>query len=190
MKSLKQKEKATYSAWSGRFTWAAIIQGAIVTLMTAMLAAYSAGTLYPQALVGMVLENPAIGFIEVAALAGLGLYLVAGVIGTGVTAQFYHHFEVRAGRPYRGMTVNALAWVNLVLTNAGIAAASMLMILAGLLGDTAVAPGEISGSAMTVEQAAEQVLNPFIVPVSVALLVAVAGAAAGGAGFVVNHFKR
>jgi hypothetical protein len=190
MKSLKQKEAASYSVWSGRFTWAAIVQGAVVALMTAMLAAYSAGTLYPQMLVGMVLKSPAIGFIEVAALAGLGLYLIVGVIGTGVTAQFYHHFEVRAGRPYRGATVNALAWANLVLTNAGIAAASMMMILAGLLGDMAVSPAEFSGSGMAVEQAAEQVLNPFIVPVSVALLVAVAGAAAGGTGFDVNYFRR
>jgi hypothetical protein len=28
------------------------------------------------------------------------LYLVVGGIGTGLTAQFYHHFEVRVGRPY------------------------------------------------------------------------------------------
>jgi hypothetical protein len=50
----------------------------------------------------MMLAQPAKGFSEVAALAGFGLYLVVGGIGTGLTAQFYHHFEVRVGRPYIG----------------------------------------------------------------------------------------
>jgi hypothetical protein len=43
---------------------------------------------------------------------------------------------------------------------------------------------------MTVEQAAEQILNPFITPVAAMLLVTVAGAAAGGSGFIVNRFMR
>ena len=40
---------------------------------------------------------------------------------------------------------------------------------------------------MTIEQAAEQVLNPFIAPLAVMLLVTVAGAVAGGAGFIINN---
>jgi hypothetical protein len=99
----------SYSKWSGRFTWAAIIQGGIVALLTAMLAAFSAGMEYPRKLVEMVVVQAAIGFSEVAALAGLGLYLVVGVIGTGLTAQFYHHFEVRVGRPYIRFISNGLA---------------------------------------------------------------------------------
>ena len=64
---------AAYSKWSGRFTWAAIIQGGIVAVLTAMLAIISASTPLPQRLVEMMLSRPAIGFSEVAALAGLGL---------------------------------------------------------------------------------------------------------------------
>jgi hypothetical protein len=56
----------------------------------------------------MMLARPAIGFNEVAALAGFGLYLVVGGIGTGLTAQFYHHFEVRVGRPYIGFASKGL----------------------------------------------------------------------------------
>jgi hypothetical protein len=40
---------------------------------------------------------------------------------------------------------------------------------------------------MTIEQAAEQVLNPFIAPLAVMLLVTVADPVAGGAGFVLNN---
>ena len=176
-----------YSKWSGRFTWAAIIQGAIVALLTAMLAAFSVGMEYPRKLVEMLIAQPAIGFSEVTALAGLGLYLVVGVIGTGLTAQFYHHFEVRAGKPYVGFVSNGLAWVHLVLMNVGVAAASMLMIYAGYLGDVAVSSREFGGFEMTIDQAAEQILNPFVTPVAVLLLVTVVGAVAGGTGFIINY---
>jgi hypothetical protein len=185
-----------YSKWSDRFTWAAIIQGAIVALLTAMLAAFSLGMEYPLKLVEMMLVQPVIGFSEVTALAGLGLYLVVGVIGTGLTAQFYHHFEVRVRRPYKGFVTNGLAWAHLVLMNVGVAAASILMIYAGYLGDIAVTSSEFGGFEMTIEQAAEQVLNPFIAPVAAMLLVTVVGAIAGGAGFIINssnsllHMKR
>jgi predicted membrane-bound spermidine synthase len=177
----------SYSKWSGRFTWAAIIQGAIVALLTAMLAAFSVGMEYPRKLVEMMLAQPAIGFSEVTALAGLGLYLIVGVIGTGLTAQFYHHFEVRVGKPYVGSVANGLAWIHLVLMNLGVAAASMMMIYAGYLGDVAVSSRELGGFEMSIEQAAEQILNPFIAPVAAMLLVMVTGAVAGGAGFILNN---
>ena len=180
----------SYSKWSGRFTWTAIIQSAIVALLTAMLAAFSVGMEYPLKLVEMMLTQPAIGFSEVTALAGLGLYLVVGVIGTGLTAQFYHHFEVRVGRPYTGFVSNGLAWVHLILMNVGVAAASILMIYAGYLGDIAVSSREFGGFEMSIEQAAEQILNPFITPVAAFLLVAVVGAVAGGAGFIINNSSR
>jgi hypothetical protein len=155
-----------------------------------MLAAFSVGMETPRELVEMMLAQPAIGFSELAALAGLGLYLVVGVIGTGLTAQFYHHFEVRLRKPYIGSISNGLAWVHLVLMNVGIAAASMLMIYAGYLGDIAVSSIEFGGFGMTIEQAAEQILNPFITPVAALLLVTVVGAVAGGAGFIINNSSR
>jgi hypothetical protein len=178
-----------YSKWSERFTWTAIIQGSIVALLTAMLAAFSIGMEYPQQFVEMMLATPALGFSEVTALAGLGLYLVVGVIGTGLIAQFYHHFEVRVGKPYRGLASNALAWTHLVLVNVGVAAASVLMIYAGYLGDVAATPKEVGGFGMTVEQTAEQILNSFIVPVASLLLVTVTGAVAGGVGFIINFLR-
>jgi len=179
-----------YSKWAGRFTWTAIIQGAIVALLTAMLAAFVATTGYPSLLVQTVLSMPQVGFSEITALAGLALYLVVGVIGTGLTAQFYHHFEIRASKPYKGVVTNGLAWTHLVLMNVGISAASLLMIYAGYLGDIAVGEKESGGFGMTIEQVSQQILNQFIVPVSSLLIVTVVGAVAGGAGFIINQFQR
>jgi hypothetical protein len=129
-------------------------------------------------------------FSEIIALAGLGLYLVVGVIGSGLTAQFYHHFEVRAGKPYKGRVTNALTWMHLVLMNIGVAATSILMIYARYLGDMAVTEKEVGGFGMTIEQASQQILNPFIAPVSFLLLITVIGAVTGGVGFIINQFKR
>jgi hypothetical protein len=161
-----------------------------VALLTAMLAAFVATTGYPIQLVQVMLSIPQIGFSEITALAGLGLYLVVGVIGTGLTAQFYHHFEIRAGKPYKGMVTNGLAWTHLILMNVGIAAASLLMIYAGYLGDLAVGEKEAGGFGMTIEQVSQQILNPFIVPVSSLLLITMVGTVAGEAGFIINQFKR
>jgi hypothetical protein len=61
------------SKWSNRFTWTAIIQGAIVTALAIMLRTVAITTSSAQNLVSTVLRNPAVGFIEIAALAGLGL---------------------------------------------------------------------------------------------------------------------
>jgi hypothetical protein len=179
-----------YSKWAGRFTWTAIIQGSIVALLTAMLAAFVATTGYPTLLVQTMLSMPQVGFSEITALAGLGLYLVVGVIGTGLTAQFYHHFEIRTAKPYKGIVTNGLAWIHLLLMNVGVAATSLLMIYAGYLGDIAVGEKEAGGFGMTIEQASQQILNPFIVPVSSLLLITVVGAVAGGAGFIINQFQK
>jgi hypothetical protein len=179
-----------YSKWAGRFTWTAIIQGSIVALLTAMLAAFVATTGCPTLLVQTMLSMPQVGFSEITALAGLGLYLVVGVIGTGLTAQFYHHFEIRTAKPYKGIVTNGLAWIHLLLMNVGVAATSLLMIYAGYLGDIAVGEKEAGGFGMTIEQASQQILNPFIVPVSSLLLITVVGAVAGGAGFIINQFQK
>jgi hypothetical protein len=123
-------------------------------------------------------------------LAGLGPYLIVGLIGTGLTAQFYHHFEIRACKPYKGMVTTVLAWTHLVLMNLGIAAASLLMIYARYLGDIAVGEKEAGGFGMTIEQVSQQILNQFIVPVSSLLLITVLGTVAGEAGFIISQFQR
>lgn len=74
--------------------------------------------------------------------------------------------------------------------NIGVAAASLLMIYAGYLGDFAVTSREFGGLGLTIEAAAEQVLDHFIVPVAALLLLVLVGTIAGGAGFVLNHFKK
>jgi hypothetical protein len=68
------------------------------------------------------------------------------VIATGLSAQFYHHIEIRLGKEHgRRKIANSLAWAHLVLMNIGIAAASLTMIYGGYLGDFAISSKEESG---------------------------------------------
>ena len=130
-----------------------------MALLTAIHVALVAMTGYPILLVQAVLSIPQVGFSEITALAGLGLYLVVGVIGSGLTAQFYQHFKIRAGKPYKGIITNGLAWIHLVLMSLGIAAASLLMIYGRYLDDIALREKEAVGFGMTIEQASQQILN-------------------------------
>lgn len=181
------------SKWSNRFTWTAIIQGAIVTALAIMLTTVVITSSSAQNLVSIVLGNPAVGFIEIAALAGLGLYIIIGVVATGLSAQFYHHFETRLGKKYgRRKVANSLAWAHLILMNVGIAAASMMMIYGGYLGDFAVSSKDESGYGWgwSIEQASEHILNPLIIPVGIMLLIASIGAICGGISFVIVNLKK
>ena len=151
-----------------------------------------------QSLISTIIGNPAVGFIEIAALAGLRLYVIIGVIAIGLSAQFYHHLEVRLGKKYGMVSIaNSLAWAHLVLMNIGIAAASSIMIYAGYIGDIAVTSEEErllfglgSGWGWTIQQASEQILNPLIVPAGIMLLIAAIGAVCGGIGFILVYFRK
>jgi hypothetical protein len=154
-----------------------------------MLAAFVISTPYAQHLILSILENPSVGYIEITALAGLGLYFLAGVIGTGVASFFYHYFEFHLVKNF-GRITNGLAWIHLLLTNMGISSASLTMIYAGYIGDSAILPKEIGGFGITAMQASQILMNQFIVPVGVMLLVAAIGAICGGIGFIINFIKR
>ena len=112
---------------------AAFIQGFIATLLAIMLAAFVISTPYPKYLISSILVDPSIGYMEISALAGLGLYFLIGVVGIGVTSYFYHYFEMHLDKNYKGLA-NVLAWLHILLINIGITCTSLLMIYAGYIG--------------------------------------------------------
>ena len=175
--------------WTQRFFLASIIQGAIAVLLTIMLASFIISTPYAERLISNVSENPSIGYIEISALAGLGLYFLIGVLATGVSSLFYHYLEFHLIKNYSKLG-NVLAWMHLILMNIGISSASLTMIYAGYIGDVAIFPKEIGGFDMTPIQVSEILLNQFIAPVGIMLLVAAIGAISGGIGFIITFFKK
>jgi hypothetical protein len=186
-KQLVKKTKA--GKWTRRFMFAALIQGSIATLLAMMLAAFVISTPYPKYLISIILEDPSVGYMEISALAGLGLYFLIGVIGTGVTSYFYHYFEMHLNKNYNGLT-NVFAWLHLLLMNIGIACTSVLMIYAGFIGDTAVFPKEYGGFGMAPLQVSQNILNQFIAPVGSMMLITAIGAICGGIGLVISFFRK
>jgi len=186
---IAQKSNNRSRKWTQRFLLTSIIQGAIAVSLTIMLAAFVISTPYAGYLISSILDNPSIGYIEITALAGLRLYFLAVVLGTGVASFFYHYFESHLGKNFDGLT-NGLAWIHLIMTNIGVSFASLTMIYAGYIGDLAIFPKEIGGFGMSAIQASNNLLNQFIVPVGAMLLVVSIGAICGGLGFIITFVKR
>jgi len=188
-KELVTSNSNSKNKWTRRFFLTSIIQGAIAVLLTIMLASFVISTPYAEYLISNILESPAIGYIEIAALAGLALYFLIGVIATGISTLFYHYLEFHLVKNYDKFT-NVLAWMHLILMNIGISSASLIMIYAGYLGDIAIFPKEIGGFGMTPIQVSQNLLNQFIIPVGVMLLVAATGAICDGLWFIITFLKR
>ncbi len=109
---------ATESKWATRFVWAAIFQGALVSLLTLFLVLGEVGFLHPSV---SLLINATVPGIWIAL--GYFAYLIVGVVGMAVTALFYQYLEVNLKSPYTG-GAKSLAWLHLLLSNVGIVGAS------------------------------------------------------------------
>lgn len=179
------------SKWSRRFMWAAIGQGFIATVLGLLLAiALTAAPSLLAVEVATIIRIPGAGFVELAALfAFFAMYVVIGVLGTGLSALYYHHVEVTMGKMYSGVA-NALAWIHLVLMNVGIAGATWTMIYAGYLGDLELWPTSQGGLGWTIEQVTEQILTKFMPMIGTMLLLTGIGILAGGVGFVITYRKK
>ena len=175
--------------WTYRFLIVSIIQGAIATFLTILLAAFIITTPYAKHLVSILLDNASIGFMEITALAGLGLYFLIGVIGNGVSSFIYHYLEIHLKRTFNGLS-GILPWCHIILTNIGITSASLLMIYAGYIGDTAMFPKDLGGFGMSSAQVSQNILNHFIIPIGVLIIVTSTGAICGGLGFIFAFIKK
>ena len=176
-------------SWTYRFLIVSIIQGALATFLTLLLAAFIISTPYAKHLVSILLDNASIGFMEITALAGLGLYFLIGVIGNGVSSFIYHYLEIHLKRSFNGLS-GILPWCHVILTNIGITSVSLLMIYAGYIADTAMFPRDIGGFGMNPEQVSHNILNHFIIPIGVLLIVTTTGAICGGIGFIIVFIKK
>ncbi|WP_458744779.1 hypothetical protein [Candidatus Nitrosocosmicus sp. T] len=184
-----EKPSDNKAKWTYRFLIVSIIQGAIATFLTILLAAFIITTPYAKHLVSIFLDNASTGFMEITALAGLGVYFLIGVIGNGVSSFIYHYLEIHLKRSFNGL-LGILPWCHIIITNIGITSVSFLMIYAGYIGDTAMFPTNIGGFGMTSEQVSQNILNHFIIPIGVLLIVTTTGAICGGIGFISAFIKR
>ena len=169
------------SVWSNRFIIAAIVQGAVITGLTlAFVAAQilTSGTNIIEFL-SLSFEGPAkwifLGYI---------FYMIL-IVSIATTSMFYNHFEVNMQRTIRGFG-SVLAWVHLIGMNVGGATVTLTMIYAGLVGSGIIGIIMSGGNNAVELKPNTQVLEQFIIPISIFAMILVIGLIAGGLTFLLS----
>jgi heme/copper-type cytochrome/quinol oxidase subunit 1 len=178
--------KGNQSRIAGLFLYAAIIQGAIATVITFLGAFGDQIGLYPVAVSRVIASGEAGTWFTV----GYLTYLVVGVVAMAVTSLFYFYIETVQGRVYRG-AAKALAWIHLVLGNVGVAGAAILAMIGGYLGGAAMQSPQFGGMGWTTSQVHTNILQYYPTPIAAFLVMGLAGFVLGGLGYLLAmHSKK
>lgn len=169
--------------WTGRFLWAAIIQGALAFIIMAIfmyLNLYGETGQQPSRIV-------AGGSVGTWLLVGFSGYLVM-ILAIGLSGFFYHYLESVRGRPYRSWLERALAWGHLVLMNAGAIGATWLLMIAGYTGGSHLLTSQTPPPAVFGEVHA--IIEWTVNPIAAFILVAALGGLLGGLGYMKALLKK
>ena len=170
------------SKWASRFLKSAIIQGAVITFLTVLFISIQlllSSSINIVQFLSLSFEGPAkwifLGYI---------FYMIL-IVSIATTSVFYNHFEVNMQRIIRGFR-SVLAWVHLIGMNVGGATVTLTMIYAGLVG-SGIMGIIMSGGNNAVElKPNTQVLEQFIIPISIFAAILVIGLIAGGLTFLLS----
>ena len=173
------------SKWASRFLQSAIFQGAVITFLTVLFISIQlllSSSINIVQFLSLSFEGPAkwifLGYI---------FYMIL-IVSIATTAVFYNHFEVNMQRGIRGFR-SVLAWVHLIGMNVGGATVTLTMIYAGLVG-SGIMGIIMSGGNNAVElKLNTQVLEQFIIPISIFAMILVIGLIAGGITFFLNFMR-
>jgi len=192
MTLLTEKSKqnsVSVSKWSNRFIFAAIVQGAIITVLSIPMV-WPPGGLFGLTITPAIAQVIASGSAGTWFLVGYVMYITVAVIGVGLTALFYHHFEVSLNKPLKGVVGNALGWVHLIFMNVGAAVASGLLMYGGYFGERGLMPTSEGGLAQTTLWVHLNILSGLVDPAGYALIVCGLGVLAGGLSFAITFLRR
>ena len=172
------------SVWSRRFIAAALIQGFILFVITAVLLYIDAASFL--GLPGSDLVTPAAVVAEGSAgtwfTVGYFGYLIVPILGSGVSALFYREIEVAMNRPYTGWH-RWLAWGHLVLGNLALGAGLGLMMYGGYFGGALMVPTSLGGQGESAYYVHTHVLGALAAPISILFMVGALGPLLGGLGY-------
>ncbi len=174
------------SIWARRFIGAALVQGAIMFVLTEILLYADfpfSGFVSPEEIVAQGSAGTwfTVGFLG---------YLIVPVVGSGLSALFYHYIEVVMHRPYQG-GLQYLAWGHLLIGNLVLGAALALLMYGGYIGGAQLAHTTLScPPPQTVGQCVhDQILGPMVPYISTLFIVGSLGPLLGGIGYAVQFRK-
>jgi len=172
------------SVWARRFIGVALVQGGIMFVVTVFLLYVDLATLLR--LPGSGITSPAAVVAGGAAgnwfTAGYLGYLLILVVGSGLSALFYHYIEVVMDRPYAG-NARYLAWAHLLVGNVFLGAGLGLLMYGGYVGGAALAPTFIGGGGQSAQYVHDEILGPVEPWIALLLLVGAVGPLLGGIGY-------
>jgi hypothetical protein len=168
--------------WANRFLQSAIIQGALITLLTVLFISIQlllSSNINIIQFLSLSFEGPAkwifLGYI---------FYMIL-IVAIATTAVFYNHFEVTMRVRIEGFR-SILAWIHLLGMNMGGATVTLTIAYAGLLGSGIIGT-ILSGGDITELKSNTQIMEQFIIPISVFAAVLVIGLITGGLTFLLNY---
>jgi hypothetical protein len=171
-----------YAKWANIFLQSAIIQGAVITLLTILFISIQlllSSNINIIQFLSLSFEGPAkwifLGYI---------FYMIL-IVAIATTAVFYNHFEVNMHRGIQGFR-SILAWIHLLGMNIGGATVTLTIASAGLIGSGVIGT-ILSGGNITELKPNTQILEQFIIPISIFAAVLVIGLIAGGLTFLLNY---
>ncbi|MFZ0697722.1 MAG: hypothetical protein WAM88_11350 [Nitrososphaeraceae archaeon] len=171
-----------YAKWANRFLQSAIIQGAVITLFTILFISIQlllSSNINIIQFLSLSFEGPAkwifLGYI---------FYMIL-IVAIATTAGFYNHFEVNMHKGIQGFR-SILAWIHLLGMNIGGATVTLTIASAGLIGSGVIGT-ILSGGNITEVKPNTQILEQFIIPISIFAAVLVIGLIAGGLTFLLNY---
>lgn len=179
---LSVTDTLTSSIWANRFLKSAIIQGAVITLLTILFISIQlllSSNINMIQFLSLSFEGPAkwifLGYI---------FYMIL-IVAIATTAVFYNHFEVNMHKGIQGFRT-ILAWIHLIGMNIGGATVTLTIAYAGLIGSGIIGT-ILSGGNITELRPNTQIMEQFIIPISIFAAVLVIGLIAGGLTFLLNY---
>ncbi len=179
------------SVWARRFIAAALVQGGVMFIVTVFLLYVDLANLL--GLPGNAFTSPAAVVAGGAAgnwfTAGYLGYLLILVVGSGLSALFYHYIEVVMGQPYEANAAY-LAWAHLLIGNLVLGAGLGLLMYGGYVGGAALAPAFIGGGGQSAQYVHDVILGPLEPWISMLLLIGSLGPLLGGIGYGLKFQAR
>lgn len=182
-------DNSSQGYWGNRFILSAIIQGAVITILTLIIGFQltSSNTNIIQYLFWLLMDHPSKWFFL-----GYIFYLIL-IVAIAVTAVFYLHLEIHMGKKITGIK-SVLAGIHLLDMNIGGADTTIVMIYAGLAGSgilDVVLNGTTLGTSSTINiNSNVDIMVQFIIPISGFAGLLSIGVISGGLTYILTFFKK
>ena len=173
--------------WGNRFILSAIIQGAVITILTLTIVGFqlTISNINIIQYLSLTFDGPSKWFFL-----GYIFYLIL-IVAIAVTAVFYIHLEIHMDKKITGLR-SVLAGIHLLGMNIGGAGTTIVMIYAGLAGLgilDIVLNGTTSGISSTINSNVD-IMVQFILPISGFAGLLSIGVISGGLTYITTFFQK